>query len=85
MKSRPVLSVSSGDRPAPPRFVDRGKMLLIDDVIALLSERSNGKLVRSRQWVRKHFAPEFKRKFGKDPFWYELEALAWLADLECAA
>ena len=66
-------------RTAPP-YVDRGKMLLVDDIIELLKELSNGRLVRSRQWVMKFFAPEYKRRFGRDPYWREKEARAWLAE-----
>ena len=62
-------------------FLDKGKMLLVDDIIELLKERSNGRLVRSRDWVRRYFAPAYRRKFGRDPFWYEQDTLEWLANV----
>ena len=53
-------------------------MLRVDDVIELLKQMSNGRLVRSPAWVRRYFAPEYKRKSGRGLYWFEYEALAWL-------
>lgn len=58
-------------RAAPP-LAERGRMLFVRDVVALLDGR------KSAWWVRNRFAPEFKRKLGRDPFWWECEAVAWL-------
>ena len=46
-------------------LADRGRMLFIRDVIDLLKGR------KGEWWVRNCFAPEYKRKLGRDP--YQLE------------
>jgi hypothetical protein len=58
----------------PPE--DRGRLLFTEDVRRdLLSGR------KSASWVRHHFAPTHKRKLGRDNFWYERDARAWLDSL----
>ena len=66
----------SGKHPLP--LNQRGRMLFVEDVLSLLSERSGGRLVRSRWWVLNNFAPEYKRKIGRDPYWWESDVAAWL-------
>lgn len=52
-------------------------MLLVDDVLELLPKR-DGRPVKGRWWVLNRFAPEHKHKLGRDAYWWESEAVAWL-------
>lgn len=56
----------------------RGRMLFVPDIIDLL----HGK--KGAWWVRNRFAPEFRHKLGRDTYWWEAEAIAWL-DRQVAA
>lgn len=53
-------------------LAERGRMLFIPDVIDLLKGK------KGPWWVRNRFAPEFKHKLGRDPYWWESDCLAWL-------
>jgi hypothetical protein len=53
-------------------LAERGRMLFVPDVVDLL----RGK--KSAWWVRNKFAPEKKHKLGRDPYWWECDALAAL-------
>lgn len=53
-------------------LAERGRMLFVGDVVELLKGR------KSAWWVRNRFAPEQKHKLGRDPYWWESDALAWL-------
>lgn len=57
---------------------DRGKLLSIDDVIALFPTRPDGKPSRSRWWVTHYFCPGGKKKLGQQCYWWEGDALAWI-------
>jgi len=59
-------------RPDPTPLAERGRILFVPDVIALLEHK------KSAWWVRNHFAPEYKHKLGRDRFWWEYQALPWL-------
>jgi hypothetical protein len=59
-------------------LAERGRMLFVADVVKLLQDR------KSAWWVRNHFAPEFKHKLGRDPYWWEADAQRWM-DSEAAA
>ena len=60
--------------------VNKGRILFAEDVVAIYFTRQ-GKPFRSRAWVLAHFAPEHKRRLGRNPFWYSTEADAWMDDL----
>lgn len=61
--------------PAPPA---RGRLLGVDDVRALFPARADGTPSRSRWWVTHEFCPEGKMKMGRDCYWWESEAIAWI-------
>ncbi len=69
---RSSLSNATLDAPA-----DRGRLLFTEDV---RRELLGGR--KSASWVRHHFAPADKHKLGRDNFWYEADAYAWLASLK---
>ncbi len=73
--SRAMRLTASKEKAKP--LAERGRMLFVPDVVALL----NGK--KSAWWVRNKFAPEKKHKLGRDPYWWECDALAAL-DSEAA-
>lgn len=58
--------------PKSPPLAERGRMMFVPDIVELLHHK------KSAWWVRNRFAPEFKRKLGRDPFWWESEATQWL-------
>lgn len=64
--------------PEAKPLAERGRMLFVGDVVDLLKGR------KSAWWVRNRFAPEHKHKLGRDPYWWEADALAWL-DQQAAA
>jgi len=59
-------------------LADRGRMLFIDDVVALLGKNADGTPRKPRHWVVRFFAPEFKHKLGRDPYWWEADVTVWL-------
>jgi hypothetical protein len=52
--------------------LDRGRLLFVDDIVALL----RGK--KTEWWIRHHFAPSTKRKIGRSCAWFERDALEWI-------
>jgi hypothetical protein len=72
-----ALRIDRGRRDpvAPP---NKGRMLFVEDVLALYGTLPDGSPRRSRDWVMRTFAPAYKHKDGKMVFWWEHEALAWL-------
>jgi hypothetical protein len=48
-----------------PPTVQRGRMLTVDHILALLPEK------RSRWWVLTKFLPDEKKKLGKMVYWWE--------------
>lgn len=64
--------------PTGPRSLEeRGKILYAEDIQALYGSRPNGKPRKSLKWIWAHFAPEFRHKDGKTPYWWEHDALRW--------
>jgi len=57
----------------------RGRLLYVDDIRQLLSNR------KSRWWVKRNFAPDARFKIGRDCVWYEADAHAWLQHCKDAA
>lgn len=53
--------------PTLPPLAERGRMLTIETILALLPRK------RSRWWVLNSFLPEKKQKLGRDPFWWECD------------
>jgi hypothetical protein len=76
------LSPRAEKQPARP-LAERGRMLFVADVLALLPKRPNGKPVKSAWWVRTQFAPDKKHRLGRDPYWWECDVLDFL-DREAA-
>lgn len=63
-------------RPDPPKarpLAERGRMLFVSDVQKLFGKDDAGRWRKSAWWIRNHFAPEKKRKLGRDPFWWEAD------------
>jgi hypothetical protein len=54
-------------------------MLFVRDVVELLGGK------KSAWWVRNRFAPEQKHRLGRDPYWWEKDALRWLDEQTGAA
>jgi len=61
--------------PAPP---EKGRLLSIDDVLALFPRRPDGQPSRSRHYVTHHFCPEGKMKLGRSCYWWERDVYAWI-------
>ena len=83
MKNQQSMRLSA-PKPEGKPLAERGRMLFVRDVLEMLPKKPDGKPVKGDWWVRNRFAPEFKRKLGRDPFWWESDAVAWL-DRETAA
>lgn len=64
-------------QPEGKPLAERGEMLFVPDVVALLKGK------KSAWWVRNKFAPEAKHKLGRDSYWWATEVAAWL-DREAA-
>lgn len=62
--------------PDPP--VPRGRLLSVDDVLALYPRGPGGRPIVSRWWVTHRFCPEGKMRFGRTIAWWERDALAWM-------
>jgi hypothetical protein len=56
-----------------PSVAQHDRMLFAEDVSRELLQGR-----RSATWVRRRFAPEFKRRLGRSPYWFESDALAWM-------
>lgn len=70
------MRLSAPTQVATP-LAERGRMLFVKDVVALLDGR------KSAWWVRNKFAPDLKHKLGRDPYWWECDVQRWL-DSEAA-
>jgi hypothetical protein len=57
-------------RPAVP-LAERGRMMFVKDVQELFGSDENGKPRKSRWWVLNSFAPNNRRKAGRDVYWWE--------------
>jgi hypothetical protein len=73
-----ALKLTAHKPPPAPPLAERGRMLLARDVQELIGKKPDGKWRRSLWWIRYNFAPDAKRYLGRDAFWWESEALAWL-------
>ena len=76
-RHHPRVIRPTGVSPIDPG-ADRGRMLFVDDIQAIFGTKPDGKPRKTAWWVTHKFAPEFKRKAGRDCFWYEAEARAWI-------
>jgi hypothetical protein len=68
MKTDRVSRLVAQKREVKP-LAERGRMLFVADVVKLLQGR------KSEWWVRNRFAPDKKHKLGRDPYWWESDAL----------
>lgn len=59
-------------------LAERGRMLFVRDVQALFPKKEDGTPLKSAWWVRNRFAPDKKHRLGRDPYWWENDAIAWL-------
>jgi hypothetical protein len=83
---RHMRVVRQKEEPAPRPLAERGRILYAEDIQQLYGTRPNGKPRKSIAWVWRTFAPEYRPKDGKTPFWWETDALRWLdAQRESAA
>lgn len=89
---RPLALVERSDASpatlAPPG--SRGRLLNTEDIQELYGRFPEGhpragQFRKSRWWVTHNFCPEFKIKQGRDLFWYESDAHAWLEGLRQSA
>lgn len=69
-----VLTIAAAERH------DRGRILYVDDVRALLGRTPDGEYRKSSWWVRRNVAPKHKWYLGKDAVWYETDVLRWIAE-----
>jgi hypothetical protein len=75
-----------GDRGAAavtPPVRSRGKLLSTDEIQELYGRFPEGhpragQFRKSRWWITHNFAPEYKIRQGKEAYWYESDAHAWL-------
>ena len=71
---------------APRSLEERGRILYAEDIQQLYGKRPNGKWRKSVKWVWANFAPEYRRKDGQTPYWFENDVCRWLDEhLEGAA
>lgn len=74
------LTVEKPD--APASLAERGRILYAEDIQELYGRQPRGpragKWRRSLQWIWANFAPQYRHKDGKTPFWFERDALQWL-------
>jgi len=76
--SRASVRLAAPDRKATKPLAERGRMLFVRDVLELLPKKPDGSPVKGTWWVRNSFAPEHKHRLGRDPYWWECDAVAWL-------
>ncbi len=79
MGSRVKLMPARGQA-APTPLAERGRMLFVRDVQALFGQDEKGRWRKSDWWIRNRFAPESKRHLGRDPYWWEMDAVRWMDD-----
>jgi hypothetical protein len=78
MKNQRAIRIATPKAEATP-LAERGRMLFVRDVVELLGGK------KSAWWVRNRFAPEQKHRLGRDPYWWEKDALRWLDEQTGAA
>lgn len=65
-------------------LAERGKVLFVEDIQALYGRHpidhptAPGQWRKSRKWVFGNFAPDVRHKDGRDVWWWETDALAWM-------
>jgi hypothetical protein len=62
---------------------DRGRLLSTEDIQELYGRFPEGhpragQFRKSRWWVTHNFAPEYKIRQGREAYWFEADAHAWL-------
>lgn len=57
----------------PVPLAERGRMLFVSDVQKLFGKDDAGNWRKSEWWIRNKFAPDKKKKLGRDPFWWEID------------
>lgn len=65
-------------KPEPRKAVplaERGRMLFVRDVQDLIGKKPDGTYRKSEWWVRNTFAPDKKKKLGRDPYWWECDLI----------
>jgi len=62
----------------PVPLAERGRMYFLRDVQELLGRDEAGAFRKSLWWIKNNFAPDTKRKLGRDPYWWEVDVLRWL-------
>jgi hypothetical protein len=66
-------------RQPPPRpLAERGRILYAEDIQVIYGKRPDGSWRKSLRWIWREFAPEYRCKDGRTPFWWETEVLTWL-------
>ena len=78
MKNARTMRLEAPKQNSTP-LAERGRMLFVPDVIVLLKHQ------KSARWVMNRFAPEHKHKLGRDPYWWESDAIRWLDEQQGAA
>lgn len=59
-----------------PRVNDR--MLYVEDIQELYGRKPDGNWRKSSWWVRHEFCQQHKKKAGRDCYWFESDALAFI-------
>ncbi len=62
-------------RRAPLPLEQRGRIYYPEDIVTLYRGR------RSRDWIIRHFAPEFRQKDGKLVFWWQCDVERYFGEL----
>jgi hypothetical protein len=77
--SRPMrFPAPKGDKTPEVPLAERGRMLFVRDVQALFPTKPDGSPLKSAWWVKNNFAPAYKHRLGRDPYWWECDAVRWL-------
>ena len=62
----------------PRSLEERGPILYAEDIQRMMGTKPDGKTPRrSIKWIWAHFAPEYRHKDGKTPFWFEADVCRW--------
>lgn len=63
---------------AEPRPLEaRGRILYAEDIQKLYGVKPDGHARKSVKWIWAHFAPAYRHKDGKTPFWFEADVCRW--------
>jgi hypothetical protein len=81
MSSSPARLLKSEPRKPVP-LAERGRMLFVRDVQELIGKKPDGSYRKGEWWVRNSFAPDKKKKIGRDPYWWEIDAVEFLDSVE---